>query len=71
MYEGVIFVGGKIANLGNDAIIEKPDSGDLDFIQRLLTAYNVPGPSTFQKVISGRKLWNFDRKELATWKAAL
>ncbi len=71
MYEGVVFVGGKIASLGNDAIVEKPDTRDLDFLHRLLKTYNVPGPETFQKIVSGRKLWNFDRKELAIWKAAL
>jgi hypothetical protein len=25
----------------------------------------------FRKVVSGRKLWNFDRRELEVWKAAL
>ena len=27
--------------------------------------------TTFRKVVSGRKLWNFDRKDLAIWKVAL
>ncbi len=70
-YEGSIFVGGKIASLGNDAVIEKPNPDDLAFLQELLKTYNVCGPAVFQKVVSGRKLWNFDRKELAIWKAAL
>jgi hypothetical protein len=25
----------------------------------------------FRKVVSGRKLWNFDKKDLDIWKAAL
>jgi hypothetical protein len=37
----------------------------------LLTTYGVPAPPAFKKVVSGRKLWNFDRKELDVWKAAL
>jgi hypothetical protein len=37
----------------------------------LLNAYGIPQPASSQKVVSGRKLWNFDRKELAVWKAAL
>src|SRR5437867_11784043 len=71
MYEGVVFVGGKIEALGNDAVLEDPTAADRDALQELLRTYQVPEPKTFQKVVSGRKLWNFDRKELATWKAAL
>jgi hypothetical protein len=37
----------------------------------LLESYRVPGPTSFKKVVAGRKLWNFDRKELDVWKAAL
>jgi glutamate synthase domain-containing protein 3 len=71
MYEGVVFVGGSIASLGNDAVIEEPTTEDRAALQELLSAYNVPGPAVFRKVVSGRKLWNFDKKELEVWKAAL
>jgi methylamine---glutamate N-methyltransferase subunit B len=71
MYEGVVFVGGKIEALGNDAVIEEPSSGDQAWLQELLSKHNVPVPPSFKKVVSGRKLWNFDRKELEIWKAAL
>ncbi len=71
MYEGTVFVGGAIEALGNDAAIEEPTAEDGAFLQELLAKYDVPGPATFKKVVSGRKLWNFDRKELAVWKAAL
>jgi glutamate synthase domain-containing protein 3 len=71
MYEGVVFVGGQIAGLGNDAVIEKPTAEDNAWLQEQLETYRVPGPKEFRKVVSGRKLWNFDRKELSTWKAAL
>src|SRR5438034_8064673 len=71
MYEGVVFVGGKIAALGNDAVIEEPSAEDQASLQDLLAKYNVPAPAAFQKVVSGRKLWNFDRKDLDIWKAAL
>jgi glutamate synthase domain-containing protein 3 len=71
MYEGVVFVGGTIAALGNDAVIEEPTREDLASLQDLLGTYNVPAPAGFQKIVSGRKLWNFDRKELDIWKAAL
>ena len=71
MYEGVVFVGGKIAALGNDAVIEEPSAEERASLHDLLAKYNVPAPASFQKVVSGRKLWNFDRKELDIWKAAL
>jgi methylamine---glutamate N-methyltransferase subunit B len=71
MYEGVVFVGGDIEALGNDAVVEEPSAEDVGFLKELLARYNVKGPAAFKKVVSGRKLWNFDRKELAVWKAAL
>jgi glutamate synthase domain-containing protein 3 len=71
MYEGVVFVGGKIAALGNDAVVEEPTPADQAALRELLATYQVPGPAAFKKVVSGRKLWNFDKKELDVWKAAL
>lgn len=71
MYEGVVFVGGQIAALGNDTVIEEPTVEDRSALKDLLATYNVPAPAAFRKVVSGRKLWNFDRKELDIWKAAL
>jgi glutamate synthase domain-containing protein 3 len=71
MYEGMVFVGGKIASLGNDAVVEEPTAQDRADLAELLAIYRLPAPPEFQKVVSGRKLWNFDRKELETWKAAL
>ena len=71
MYEGIVFVGGKIASLGNDAIVEEPSPDDQADLADVLGTYNVPGPPSFKKIVAGRKLWNFDRKELELWKAAL
>jgi glutamate synthase domain-containing protein 3 len=71
MYEGVVFVGGKIAALGNDAIIEEPTAEDRAWLSDLLQKYDLPKPTSFRKIVSGRKLWNFDKKDLEVWKAAL
>ena len=70
MYEGVVFVGGQIAELGNDAVVADASPGELREIRATLTRYGVPGPAAFRKVVSGRKLWNYDKKELDAWKAA-
>src|SRR5438876_6384416 len=71
MYEGVVFVGGRIAALGNDAVVEEPAAEDRAALADLLQQYNLPTPPSFQRVVSGRKLWNFDKKDLEVWKAAL
>jgi glutamate synthase domain-containing protein 3 len=71
MYEGVVFVGGKVEALGNDAVYVDLTAEDQAALKDLLATYKVPAPPSFKKIVSGRKLWNFDRKELEIWKAAL
>ena len=71
MYEGTVFVGGNIDSLGNDAVCQEPTAADRKTLQKLLETHNIPGPKSFRKVVSGRKLWNFDRKEIDVWKVAL
>jgi hypothetical protein len=71
MYEGVVFVGGRIASLGNDAVVEGPTAEEQAWLYTLLATYTVAAPAAFRKVVSGRKLWNFDKKDLNVWKAAL
>jgi methylamine---glutamate N-methyltransferase subunit B len=71
MYEGVVFIGGQIADLGNDAVLEEPTEDEQAALPKLLATYQLPAPAAFKKVVSGRKLWNFDRKELDVWRAAL
>ena len=53
------------------AVIEEPTAEEQAALTDLLASYHVPGPAAFQKVVSGRKLWNFDKKELDIWKVAL
>jgi methylamine---glutamate N-methyltransferase subunit B len=71
MYEGSVFVGGNIASLGNDAVVQDATAEDSASLEEFLAHYRVPAPPGFKKIVSGRKLWNFDRSELAIWKAAL
>jgi glutamate synthase domain-containing protein 3 len=71
MYEGTVFVGGTVASLGNDAIIQAPSSEECEELGRLLVTYGIERRPAFKKIVSGRKLWNFDKKELDIWKAAL
>ena len=70
MYEGVVYVGGEIAELGNDAAVSEPCAADLAEIRQVLDQHGLKAPDRFRKVVSGRKLWNYDKKELDAWKAA-
>ena len=69
MYETVCFVGGAIAELGNDAVVEDPTSDDRAFLESSLRLHGIPN-RPFKKVVAGRKLWNFDKTESKTWREA-
>jgi methylamine---glutamate N-methyltransferase subunit B len=78
MYETVCYVGGSIANLGTDAVIEKPSAADAQLLDALLTQHldavtrkMLPAGVEFKKVVAGRKLWNFDKRDWKTWQEAL
>ncbi|MDA0747686.1 MAG: glutamate synthase [bacterium] len=73
MYETVCFVGGEIAELGNDAVVEEPTEEDRAFLTKVIKEHlgTQKDVSAFKKVVSGRKLWNFDKDERAVWREAL
>jgi glutamate synthase domain-containing protein 3 len=71
MYEGVVFVGGEIASLGNDAVVETPSAEDERALAKAFSAHGIEPPSRLRKVVSGRRLWNFEQHALETWRAAL
>ncbi len=73
MYETVCFVGGEIKELGNDAVVEEPNVEDQEFLATTLNTHlsNKKGLDGFKKVVAGRKLWTFDKKERALWREAI
>jgi methylamine---glutamate N-methyltransferase subunit B len=71
MYEGVVYVGGAIVAPGNDAVVSEATTEELGEIRTLLAEYDIKGPGAFRKIVAGRKLWNYDKKERDLWKAAL
>lgn len=75
MYETVCFVGGRVADLGNDAVIESPTVEERILLETTLAQYlapqGYPAISAFKKIVAGRKLWNFDKREWKTWREAL
>jgi glutamate synthase domain-containing protein 3 len=70
MYEGVVFCGGDVAELGNDAVVSEASPAEVAEIRAALERFGLRGPAGFRKVVSGRKLWNYDKQELDVWKAA-
>ena len=71
MYEGVVYVGGEIAELGNDAVVSDASVDEVAELRAMLADHGLKAPDRFRKVVSGRKLWNYDKKEREIWKAAL
>jgi glutamate synthase domain-containing protein 3 len=71
MYEGVVYVGGEIASLGNDAVVSDAARDEMSSLSALITQHGLAPPRRLRKVVSGRKLWNFEHSELETWRAAL
>src|SRR5262249_30225420 len=78
MYEATCYVGGSIAEVGNDAVIKDLSDADVSFLSNTLSRYlgaKYPDPKSaaarFKKVVSGQKLWNFDKREWRTWREAL
>jgi glutamate synthase domain-containing protein 3 len=72
MYEGRIFVGGEIANLGNDAVVEELTDEDRQFLDETLDNSKFKTQnSKFKKVVSGKQLYNFNKKDFARWRHAL
>lgn len=78
MYATVCYVGGKINNLGTDAVLSTMETGDTERVEQALSAYlpadlrkTKPAAASFKKVVAGRKLWNFDKREWRIWQEAL
>jgi methylamine---glutamate N-methyltransferase subunit B len=78
MYATECFVGGKADNLGTDAVLAPMDPSDVVRLEEILTTYlpaelrrTKPRGVDFKKVVSGRKLWNFDKRQWKIWQEAL
>lgn len=71
MYEGCVYVGGEIEELGNDAVVKQPDENDWKFLRENLGRWGISAERPFKKVVAGRRLWNFDKQEIGLWKEAL
>jgi hypothetical protein len=71
MYEGIVYVGGEIASLGNDTVVEPAPGVEQAMLEAAFAEFSLPRPRRFTKIVAGRKLWTFEKHELETWRAAL
>jgi glutamate synthase domain-containing protein 3 len=78
MYATTCYVGGTVGDLGTDAVEEPLEEVDIRFLESALQEHlsphvtkPVPNPSRFTKIVAGRKLWKFDKKDWTLWQEAL
>lgn len=74
MYDGLIYVGGKIEDLGVDAVEVEMTDLDVQWLERKLALYGLEAPNGVEnmtKITSGKQLWNYDNLEPAEKKLVL
>jgi glutamate synthase domain-containing protein 3 len=71
MYEGELYCGGRIAELGSDTVCEPPSAEDLAWLADLCVTHGLAPAGEWQKVRSAGKLWRYDKKEFSIWRDAL
>ena len=72
LYEGRIYVRGRIGALGSDAVQADLTEADITLLTKAFTDADLDmAPADFKKIVSGKKLYNFDKKEKEIWKMAL
>jgi glutamate synthase domain-containing protein 3 len=71
MYDGVIYVGGKVKSLGVDCIPGEWTDADTEFIERKFRVHELGTPPEFQKFVCGKKLYNYDNLEPSERKLVL
>jgi glutamate synthase domain-containing protein 3 len=71
MYDGVLYVGGKVASLGIDCVPGEWTEADTEFVQRKFSIYGLGSPPELQKFVCGKKLYNYDSLEPSERKMVL
>ena len=71
MYDGIIYVGGKVKALGIDCVPGEWTEADTEFVNRKFSIYGLGSPPEFQKFVCGKKLYNYDNLEPSERKLVL
>ena len=71
MYDGTIYVGGKVKSLGIDCVPGEWTDADTELIERKFRIYGLGDPPELQKFVCGKKLYNYDNLEPSERKLVL
>jgi methylamine---glutamate N-methyltransferase subunit B len=71
MYDGIMYVGGKVKSLGIDCVEGEWTDADTEFIERKFRIYGLGSPPPLQKFVCGKKLYNYDSLEPSERKLVL
>ena len=71
MYDGTIYVAGKVRSLGIDCVPGEWTPADDEFVERKFRIYDLGSPPAFQKFVCGKKLYNYDNLEPSERKLVL
>jgi glutamate synthase domain-containing protein 3 len=71
MYDGIMYVGGKVKSLGIDCVPGEWTDADTEFIERKFRIHDLGSPPEFQKFVCGKKLYNYDQLEPSERKLVL
>jgi methylamine---glutamate N-methyltransferase subunit B len=71
MYDGEIYVGGKVKSLGVDCVPGEWTAADTEFIERKFRIYGLGDPPELQKFVCGKQLYNYDTLEPSERKLVL
>jgi methylamine---glutamate N-methyltransferase subunit B len=71
MYDGTIYVGGKVKSLGIDCVPGEWTDADTEFVERKFGIYGLGSPPELQKFVCGKQLYNYDNLEPSERKLVL
>src|SRR3954465_10312831 len=71
MYDGIIYVGGKVKSLGVDCVPGEWTDADTEFVGRKFRIYGLGDPPELQKFVCGKQLYNYDTLEPSERKLVL
>ena len=71
MYDGTIYVGGKVKALGIDCVPGDWTAADTELIERKFRIHGLGAPPEFQKFVCGKQLYNYDTLEPSERKLVL
>jgi len=71
MYDGTIYVAGKVKSLGIDCVEGEWTDADTELVERKFRIYGLGDPPPLQKFVCGKMLYNYDNLEPSEKKLVL